>query len=69
MHYGDYDNVTKDAKQLIDILNRQGTHIFLEVLADQLAKTSYAYSLTQDERNTYHKSICNDLKSLILERI
>lgn len=69
MIYGDYDNVTKDAKQLIDILNRQGSHIFLEVLADQLAQTSYAYSLSQDERNTYHKSICNDLKSLILERI
>jgi len=69
MNYGDYDNVTKDAQILIDILNRQGSHIFLEVLADQLAQTSYAYSLTQDERNTYHTSICNDLKSLILERI
>ena len=69
MNYGDYDNVTKDAQILIDILNRQGSHIFLEVLADQLAQTSYAYSLTQDERKTYHTSICNDLKSLILERI
>ena len=67
--YGDYDNVIKDAKKLIDILNRQGSYIFLEVLADQLAQTSYDYPLTQDERNTYHKSICNDLKTLILERI
>jgi hypothetical protein len=69
MNYGDYDNVTKDATKLIDILNRQGSHIFLEVLADKLAQTSYAYSLTESERNTYHKNICKDLKSLILERV
>lgn len=66
--YGDYDNVTKDANALIDILNRQGTGIVLEVLADFLANTAHGYKLTEEENTHMIVSVCRELRDLFSER-
>lgn len=66
--YGDYDNVTKDANALMDILNRQGTGIALEVLADFLANTSHNSKLTEEENNHMMANVCRELSDLFSER-
>ena len=66
--YGDYDNVTKDANALMDILNRQGTGIALEVLADFLANTSHKFKLTADEKQHTIDAVTAELRELFSER-
>ena len=63
--YGDYNNVAKDANALMDILNRQGTGIALEVLADFLANKS---KLTEEENNHMMANVCRELSDLFSER-
>lgn len=68
MAYGDYDNVTRDAKQLTDILARQGSGIFLEVLADSLGDSANKFSLTPVEVQRVVDANCVEYRELVAER-
>lgn len=68
MSYGDYANVTKDAQVLIDIFNRQGAGIMLEVIADRVAESNARYKWTDAELCKVIRSYTKELQELILER-
>lgn len=68
MNYGDYDNIRKDSINLIDVLNRQGSDIFFEILADHVATSKNKFNLSQDEVNRVINSHINTYRELIEER-
>lgn len=69
MKYGDYDNVTKDSKVLNEILSRQGTSIFLEIIAEHIGQTNLKFKLSDDDSTRLMNNILTELKADILERI
>lgn len=68
MRYGDYDNVTKDSKALFDILQRQGSGLLLEVIAEQVGKTALATKLNAADIRRLKVSLVNELCDAIDER-
>lgn len=69
MRYGDYDNVTKDVKTLNEILNRQGTNLLIDVIAEYAGEAALKFDLDSEERKRIVDSLVNELKESILERI
>ena len=69
MKYGDYYNVTKDVKTLNDILNRQGTTLLLEVIAEHAGNCSIKFKMTNEERNKLIDSLIDELKESLYERL
>ena len=67
-NYGDMPNVQKDAKALHDILNRQGSRIFLEVMADHLGTVANTHRLSQQEVNTVVNGDIKIYQELVGER-
>ena len=69
MAYGDYDNVTKDAKAIYDIQSRQGNSLILECVAETLGKTCSKFNMTEKERMRVVGQLLGEFKELMLERV
>jgi hypothetical protein len=69
MKYGDYDNVTRDVKTLNEILGRQGSGLFLAVIAESVGKSKLQFNLTDEEASRIRESLLSELKEEINERI
>jgi len=69
MKYGDYDNVTKDAKTIYEIMNRQGNTLLLECIAERIGIAAKRFKLGSEDRTRLMDSIVDELKQEILERI
>ena len=67
-NYGDMPNVQKDAKILHDILNRQGSRIFLEVMTDHLATVTSTHNLNHIEIERVVTGNINLYAELVAER-
>lgn len=66
--YGDLDNVKKDLGTLKDILDRQGSDIVLEAIAEQIGHCKLKFNLSSAELAAIVSSIKLSLDDLIGER-
>lgn len=66
--YGDIDNVRKDSALIREILDRQGTDLILEVIANQIGEKVSEFNMNQGAINNIVNSISNSLKELVSER-
>lgn len=66
--FGDERNVVKDVKILNEIMRRQGTSLFLHVIAESIGETAFKFKMTQDEIMRVKNSVITELKNLIDER-
>lgn len=68
MKYGDYSNVTQDVAALTDILNRQGSYLLLEVMAENVGKAVLNFKLSQKEVDVVVSKDCDTYRALVNER-
>lgn len=68
-NYGDFDNIKNDVKTLHDIINRQGTNLVVDCLAESLGSTALKFDLTFNESKNALDSIINELTEQTLERL
>lgn len=68
-NYGDFEQVKNDVKTLHDIINRQGTNLVVDCIAQRLALTALKYDLPFDESKQALESIIDELKTQTFERI
>jgi hypothetical protein len=66
--YGDLDNVKKDLGTLKDILDRQGSDIVLEAIAEQIGHCKLKFNLSSADLAAIVSSIKLSLDDLIGER-
>lgn len=66
--YGDSDNVKKDLGTLKDILDRQGSDIVLEAIAEQIGHCKLKFNLSSADLAAIVSSIKLSLDDLIGER-
>lgn len=67
--YGDSDNVKKDLSTLKEILERQGSDIVLEAIAEQVGYCKINFNLSGAELSAIVSSIKLSLDDLIGERV
>lgn len=68
-NYGDFEQIKDDVKTLHDIINRQGTNLVVDCMAEIIGDTSSKHNLTFDESKQALESIINELKTQTYERI
>jgi hypothetical protein len=66
--YGELDNVKKDLGTLKDILDRQGSDIVLEAIAEQIGHCKLKFNLSSADLAAIVSSIKLSLDDLIGER-
>lgn len=69
MAYGDIENVKNDVIKLNDIIDRQGTSLLLGVIAEKCGISVNKFKMNEEERKILLKSIMDELREAILERI
>lgn len=67
--YGDLDNVKEDLSTLKDVLERQGSDIVLEAIAEQIGQCRLKFNLSGAELSAIVSSIKLSLDDLIGERV
>ena len=68
-NYGDFDNIKSDVETLHDIINRQGTSLVVDCIAESIGTTASKFHLTYDYSKKALDSILAELKEQTLERI
>ena len=68
-NYGDFERLKDDVTTLHDIINRQGTNLVVDCIAESLGITSIKHSLSFDESKQALDSIIDELKTQTYERI
>ena len=69
MKYGDYESVSKDAKTIYEIIERQGDAILFECIAEKIANACQKFNLSDKEKCELISKKIAELKEEILERI
>lgn len=67
--YGDTDKVKQDSKILHEILQRQGTNLFIDVIAEHVGQVTLKYKISDDEAINFAMELSKDLRGAILERV
>lgn len=67
--YGDIDKVKQDVKTLNEILSRQGSSLFIDVLAEQSGLTANKFNMDADERALLIKNLLAEYHSSLSERL
>ena len=68
-NYGDFERIKSDVQTLHDIINRQGTNLVVDCMAEIIGDTSCKHNLTFDESKKALESIIDELKTQTFERI
>jgi len=68
-NYGDFDSIKTDVKTLHDIINRQGSSLVVDCLAESLGQTVIKFKLSESEANKALDTLLNELEQQTLERI
>ena len=68
-NYGDFERIKSDVETLHDIINRQGTNLVVDCMAEIIGDTSSKHNLTFDESKKALESIIDELKTQTFERI
>jgi wobble nucleotide-excising tRNase len=67
--YGYEEKVKDDVKKLNEILSRQGSSLLLDAIAEHAGTTANVFKMPDHERETLTKSLVNELKEALLERV
>lgn len=67
--YGDRDKVPIDCKTLYDIINRQGTSLLIDCIAEASGSTANNFKLSESERKLLIEKLVSELKDALQERI
>lgn len=67
--YGDIDRVKQDVKTLNDILDRQGTALLIDVLAEYVGKRVLVFQFNSKDATNLRDALIKDLSEAINERI
>ena len=68
-NYGDVEQLKQDAATLRDILNRQGSRLLLEVIANSVGEASTKFKFDNLEQGRVLTKLVTELSDLIVERI
>jgi hypothetical protein len=68
-NYGDLSRITTDIELLNDIINRQGTNLIIDVIAEYVGQQQLQWNFSHDEIKLLIESLTDDLKESILERV
>lgn len=66
--YGDRERVGQDAKTLHEVLQRQGSSLLIDVIAEHAGETSNTFKLQQQDRQKLIESLVAELKNALEER-
>lgn len=67
-NYGDEENVKRDVATLIDILERQGDALLLDVIAESIGTLANRFKLDDIERRRILDTTISHLRNAIQER-
>jgi hypothetical protein len=67
--YGDMANVKADAKILHDILNRQGSELLIDVIAEHTATTANKFKFHSSDRVMTMIALVDSLEEALKERL
>lgn len=67
--YGDEARVKRDAATVFEIIERQGSTLLLDLIAESCAETANKFSMTDDERYNLRTSLIRDLTDALCERV
>lgn len=67
--YGDVDKVKQDAKTLRDIIARQGSSLLIDCIAEHVGEAAINHNFDQTEKMRIVRSLTEELREAILERI
>lgn len=67
--YGDVENVKNDVKILNDILNRQGTSLLIDVIAENVGSSSVKFNFSSKEKHRVIEKLVFELRESINERV
>lgn len=67
--YGDTKNVKKDVATLNEILARQGTSLFLDVIAEHVGRVAFKHKFHSSDVAMTKISLVDELENAINERI
>lgn len=68
-NYGDVQNLQKDSKLIKEIMDKQGFHFIVDVIADKIGEYANKFNLSEEESIKVKNSIVDDLNESIKERI
>lgn len=68
-NYGDLSNLNADNKALYDIINRQGINLIVDHVSDYVGEQKLKLNWSHEEIKLLIKSLTDDLKESILERV
>lgn len=67
--YGDIDKVSLDSARLVDIINRQGTTLLIDLISENAGRTANRLKLSESDRENLIKSLTNELNEALKERL
>lgn len=67
--YGDTENVKRDTKTLFEIMDRQGTTLLIDAVAEYSARSMQKFNLPYIEKSALRVSLVDELNDAINERI
>ncbi len=67
--YGDVDRVKADALTIRRILERQGSSLVIDVIAEKTAEIANAFKLDYLDRSNTRMSLVDELNEALMERL
>lgn len=67
--YGDTDKVSLDSARLFEILDRQGSSLLIDVIAEHAGRGANKFKLSDEDRTTLLNSLVNELREALSERL
>lgn len=68
-NYGDEERVKSDILVLRDIIDRQGSKLLTDVIAEKCGETANKFNMTDQERSNVMNALLHDFNSALNERL
>lgn len=66
--YGDSEKVPQDCKTIFEIMNRQGTSLLIDCIAEHVGTTANRHNLNASERALLVRTLIQELTNALNER-
>lgn len=67
--YGDTENLKQDIKTLSDIIDRQGSDLLIDVIAENAGNTANKFKLSPSDRTMTMIALVDSLENSLKERL
>ena len=68
-NYGHPEQLEADIDTLHDILDRQGSSLLINAIADNVACTAIKFNMSEQERDRLTNSLAAELQNALLEKL